>query len=578
MIPILYNPEEMQFKTNGVGMLSDAISCEVLQVLNGEYELEMVYHVRGLHFPQIRQRSIVMAKPDPVTDPQPFRVYRITKPMNGKVTIYARHIAYDMMGIPVAPFSAEGVVAALAAMKSHAVEDCPFTFSTDMISDKAITVKAPKSMWLRLGGTDGSILNTFGGEYEFDRWNVRLHNRRGLNRGVSIRYGKNLTDLKQEENCAGCYTGVYPYWTNAEGDYLELPERKIYAKGNFGYSRILTVDFSSEWTEKPTIEQLRKKTESYIADNDIGVPQVSLNLEFVRLEQTEEYRGTAILEQVFIGDTVAVEFTDMGISATARANAVRYLPMLERYKSITLGSIRSGFADIIVNQGKELEKRPNRTYMENAIAVLTNAILGARGGAVRLLDTDGDDMPDTLYIADHADPGQAKKVWRFNYEGWAASTTGYGGPFVMGASFDSGILAESITAGILQSKDGGVKIDLDKGIGNLARGTSAHLSTWDDYMGGWTKDINVVIDEFVSAELEKMQYDTIRDFAARLDSNSLYPEGVKLSLYKFRKSSGQPFASASLEWADGSRSHKTATKDSEESAWQISEMEWLSTD
>ena len=136
------------------------------------------------------------------------------------------------------------------------------------------------------------------------------------------------------------------------------------------------------------------------------------------------------------------------------------------------------------------------------------------------------------------------------------------------------LVADMITAGILRSKDGGVYIDLDNGIGNLARGTSAYLSTFDEEMGGWTKDINVVIGEFVSTELKKMQYDTIRDFAARLDSNARYPEGVKLSLYKFIKSSGVPFASILFEWADGSRSHMTATGSGED-AWDLSEMEWL---
>ncbi len=137
------------------------------------------------------------------------------------------------------------------------------------------------------------------------------------------------------------------------------------------------------------------------------------------------------------------------------------------------------------------------------------------------------------------------------------------------------LIADMIIAGVLRSKDGGVYIDLDNGVGNLPRGTSARLSTWDDEMAGWTRDIDEVIDEFVTVELEKMQYNTIRDFAARLDSNSRYPEGVKLSIYKFRKSSGVPFASVSFEWSDGSRSHKTATGSDGTSVWQISEMEWL---
>lgn len=473
MMPILYDEFETEFASNGVGILRDAIDCEVIRSGKSVYELEMVYPVKGIHFSSIAMRSIILAKPDPVTRAQPFRVYRMTKPMKGKVTVYARHVAYDTMGISVARFSAEGIQAAMKAMKENAVGECPFEFYTNKTSTSAMTVKVPTSMWELLGGTEGSLLDTYGGEYEFDRWQIGLYTSLGADRGVSIRYGKNLTDLKQEENCAGCYTEVYPYWTNTEGDYLELPEQVVPVEGNFSYTKTLTKDFSSEWMEKPTEDQLREKTVKYITDNDIGVPEVSLKLAFVALEQTEEYKGKAILERVLWGDTVAVEFTDMGISAKARVNETRYLPILERYKDVSLGSVKSNFADIIVKQGKELDKRPDMTAMEWAIHLLTKAITGAKGGAVRLLDTDGDEMPDTLYIADDPDPAVALKVWRFNYEGWAASKTGYDGPFVMGASFDSGILAEFITAGTLygmllkagriESEDGKIVIDLTSG-------------------------------------------------------------------------------------------------------------------
>ena len=357
MKPILYAEDEKKFNTNGIGILSDAIDCEVIQALNGTYELEMLYPLKGVHFLQIRQRSIVLAKPDPVTDPQPFRVYRISKPMSGKVTVYARHIAYDMMGIPVSPFTAKGIQAAMSAMKNNAADECPFEFYTDKATASTMTVKVPTDMWSLLGDSDGSLLDTFGGEYEFDRWKVKLYNSRGTDRGVSIRYGKNLTDLKQEENCAGCYTGVYPYWTSAEGAYLELREKVVPVPGEFGYSRILTKDFSTEWMEQPTEEQLRTRTETYISDNNIGVPDVSWKVEFVALEQTEEYKGKAILERVLLGDTVSVEFVDMGISAKARVNEVRYLPILERYKDVY---DRYGDGHPTADQGNYRGKRRQR--------------------------------------------------------------------------------------------------------------------------------------------------------------------------------------------------------------------------
>ncbi|MBQ8579350.1 MAG: phage tail protein [Oscillospiraceae bacterium] len=455
MKPILYKADETAFTTNGIGILSDAIDCTVIQALNGEYELEMIYPLRGIHFLEIKNRCILLCEPDPVTDPQPFRIYRISKPMSGKVTVYARHIAYDMMGIPVSPFTAEGVGAALGAIVDHAAAACPFTFRTDKTTDATMTVKTPMSMWELLGGTAESILSCFGGEYEFDRWNVVLRGRRGADRGVSIRYGKNLTDLQQDENIAGCYTGVYPFWYSngdeTEVGYVELPEKVVHVAGDFEFERILTMDFSAEWKNPPTEDMLRSKTEKYIQSNDIGTPDVSWKVEFAQLEQTEEYRGKALLERVSLGDTVTVEFAQLGISATARAVETRYKPILKRYENVSLGKVRTNIADIVVNQQRQIDDTMNKTALQIAIGQLTAAILGAKGGAVRHLDTDGDGLPDTLYIADNPDPNLAKKVWRFNYEGWAASENGYNGPFMMGASLDTGFVADFITAGTLDA-------------------------------------------------------------------------------------------------------------------------------
>ena len=474
MKPILYESSETGFASNGVGVLSDAVFCEVYRVLNGEYELTMEYPVDGIHFSQIRRRSVILAKPDPVSRLQPFRVWRITKPSRGMVTVYARHIAYDLRGIPVLPFSCEGVILAMEGLKANAAADCPFSFSTDKETGSAFSVTKPQSIWGTLGGQEGSILDTFGGEYDFDRFDVRLLGRLGADRGVSIRYGKNLTSLEQDENCEKCYTGVLPYWVDPEtGAVLQLEERIVPVEGTFDYTNILTLDMTEKFEVQPTPEQLLQATRDYIRSNQIGVPDIGWTVEFVQLEKTEEYKGKALLERVLLGDTVTVIFPKLGIHAAARAVETRYDPIAERYKDIRLGSVRADISDDIVSQGKDIAKKPGKTQMQQAIDALTRSLMGATGGAARLLDTDGDHWPDTLYIADDPDPAKATKVWRYNYEGWGASENGYNGPFVMGATFDNGILADFIRAGtlnanliragVLQSADGSFRLDLNSG-------------------------------------------------------------------------------------------------------------------
>ena len=472
--PILYSATETDFSNNGLGILGDCVSCEVTEEANGIFELVMQYPMGGIHYEDIADRSIIKSKADQFRDPQLFRVYAISKPMSGVVTVSAEHISYDLSGIPVKPFSSESVSLALVDLKDNAVVDCPFDFWTDKDTSGTFRVSVPSSIRSRLGGVEGSILDVYGGEYEFDNYTVKLHNNRGMNRGVSIRYGKNLMDIKQEQNCASIATGIYPYWAgDVDGNtvLVELPEKIVEAPGTYNFVKIRTVDFTESFEAQPTEEELRAKAESYVEANNIGIPSVSLTVSFAQLEQTDEYKNLKLLEQVLLFDTVNVEFPALGVSATAKAIKIVYDSLADRVKSITLGSTKANIADTIATQNKEIEKKPSVSLVQSIAMTLTSAILGAKGGAVRILDTDEDGMADTLYVADNPDPALATKVWRWNYEGWAGSKTGYDGPFVLGATLEDGLLADAVTAsqlvaGTITSKDSGETffLDLDNSI------------------------------------------------------------------------------------------------------------------
>lgn len=472
--PILYSATETDFSNNGLGILGDCVSCEVTEEANGIFELVMQYPMGGIHYEDIADRSIIKSKADQFRDPQLFRVYAISKPMSGVVTVSAEHISYDLSGIPVKPFSSESVSLALVDLKDNAVVDCPFDFWTDKDTSGTFRVSVPSSIRSRLGGVEGSILDVYGGEYEFDNYTVKLHNNRGMNRGVSIRYGKNLMDIKQEQNCASIATGIYPYWAgDVDGNtvLVELPEKIVEAPGTYNFVKIRTVDFTESFEAQPTEAELRAKAESYVEANNIGIPSVSLTVSFAQLEQTDEYKNLKLLEQVLLFDTVNVEFPALGVSATAKAIKIVYDSLADRVKSITLGSTKANIADTIATQKQEIEKKPSVSLVQSIAMTLTSAILGAKGGAVRILDTDEDGMADTLYVADNPDPALATKVWRWNYEGWAGSKTGYDGPFVLGATLEDGLLADAVTAahlvaGTITSKDNGESffLDLDNSI------------------------------------------------------------------------------------------------------------------
>lgn len=497
---ILYAPEEAEFRNNGIGILTDAVDDEVYEELNGQYELTFKYPVSGIHFACIATECYVTAKPDPVTDPQPFRIYRITKPMGGLVTVYARHMAYRNKNITVLPFTAENAPGALAAMKDHTVNDCPFTFWTDKDTTAKMTVAVPKDVWTLLGGSEGSILDCYGGEYEFDKYTVRLWNRRGTDRGVSIRYGKNLKSLKQDENIANVCTGIVPYWTDGNGVLVMLDEKYVSGPGVYREEKLRAVDFSQDFESQPTQGQLRERTERYIAANDIGKPDISLTVEFVQLEQTEEYKGLKLLERVLLGDTVNVYFPEMQVDVSARAVAVRYRPSLGRYKNITLGKVRANLASTVVEQKKEIEKAKNPSNLEQAVNRATDWITNGRGYMVAVQDANGNWIE--LCSLDTMDINSATKVWRWNNGGLGFSGTGYNGPYRLALTQDGEIVAdfittgtldaalvkvvnlvaESIVAGKLSSKDGNAFFDLD----NEVIQTTTDLGVVDEATGAFT--------------------------------------------------------------------------------------------
>lgn len=474
MNPILFPPTETDFNTNGIGVLSDAVSCTVTEERNGAFELEMQYPVTGVHYGHIARRCILLAKPNPVDDAQPFRIYRITRPMSGVVTVYAAHISYDLSGIPVSPFTAASAPAAMAALASNAATDCHFSFWTDKTASAAMTVSAPASIRSLLGGSEGSLLDVYGGEYAFDRFTVRLYGQRGADRGVSIRYGKNLTDLTQEENCQSVYTGCYPYWAGQNGALVTLPEKILSAEGSYDFVKILPLDLSGEWQEAPTPDALRERAFSYMKTNRIGTPKVSLTVSFSQLEQTEEYKGTALLERVLLCDTVNVEFPALGVSATAKCVKTVYDCLLDRYDKVELGDARATIADTLVEQGAAIEKKPDKTFLQAAVDSATSQITGNKGGYVVLHSSTGAKEPDEVLIMDKPDIATATRVWRWNKSGLGYSSTGYNGPYGLAMTQDGAIVADFITAGtlnaaliragVLQDKTGKVfKLDLDAG-------------------------------------------------------------------------------------------------------------------
>ncbi len=461
MIPILFAENETNFTTNGIGRMADAITCKVNEKRNGIFELTMTYPVDGSHFADVRHSRILYAPPADGKTEQPFRIDFISKPLNGIVEIKALHISSQLSHIPVSPFTAQSVTGALAGLSSYAAETCPFTFWTDKSTVAAFKVEVPSSIRSLLGGQRGSVLDVYGGEYEFDGYTVKLHNERGSDRGVTLRYGKNIIDIRQEENIANTYTGVMPYWSGMDASNAEvlvmLQEKVLHAQNaqNFPYQRTIPLDLSNEFENAPTEAQLRTRAQAYMAANDIGKPAVNVKVSFVALWQTEEYKDIANLERVNLCDTVTVEFPALGISVKAQVVETTYDVLAERYESIELGNERTTLAgSIAAGVGDAVDqatgKLPTKTFLQQSVERATDLITGGLGGYV-LIKQDANGKPEEILIMDSDDVNTAVNVIRMNRNGIGFSSNGYAGPFQSAWTIDGHFVADFIDTGTLQA-------------------------------------------------------------------------------------------------------------------------------
>ena len=447
MIPILYESTETAFTTNGLGGLPDTLSCLVTEERNGIFELEMQYPVTGLHYDLIQVGRILYVPHDDTKIRQPFDIYRISKVMNGTVTINARHISYRLAKIPVEPFSAGSCSAAFLGLEEHAVVTCPFTFWTDKSVTASFTVSVPATIRSLLGGTNGSILDTFGtGEYEWDMWNVKFHLHRGSDNGVTIRYGKNMTDLTDDTDSGSTYTGIYPYWYSDQDGLVTLPEKVVYADEHD--DRVVVVDATQSINAKPTEAQLRAWAETYITSH-AGKVSNSIKISFVQLWQTEEYKNVASLQRVKLCDTVTVIHPVLGVETKTNVVKVVYDAIRERYSSMTLSEPKTSLTDIIQDQiNIETESFAQKSFVSSAIAAATLLIQGGYGGHV-VIGSNSDGWPEEILIMDTEDRNTAVNVIRMNMGGIGFSSNGYNGPFQTAWTVDGHFYADWIDTGTL---------------------------------------------------------------------------------------------------------------------------------
>ena len=360
MIPRLFEKNETTFTSYGICPLTDAVSCIVTEERNGEYVLDLEYPRDGQWAEELTADRIILAQPyDNAAQAEPFRITEIGWNMLGNVVVHAEHIGYQLNNIIVGKFNSYTRYPSKAwdNANDHLIGTSPFSFWTDIDdeNDPVLQFKTDEATTLRkmLGGQEGSILDNYGGEVEWNRYTVKLWKSRGADNGVKIAYTKNLTGLTYSIDLSGVYTGVVAFWSDGN-DYCESTLQT--SVHSYAFDRNIVVDASSAFSNYADAQAgIDAWAATYLAANAPD-PAVSVDVEFVPLWQTEEYKEYYGLEHVALCDTVTVLYPPLNLSIKAKVVKTEYNVLADRYESITVSSVRSSLADTIFTMMKEIEK------------------------------------------------------------------------------------------------------------------------------------------------------------------------------------------------------------------------------
>ena len=439
MIPVLYGAYESNFQTMGICPLSDCASARVKRVLNGKDELEIKYPVDGVYFGELQNTRQVLVQPEYQKQPQVYRIYKISKPIKGTVTVYARHVSERKAFDIVKPFTCNTIQEALVQINRNIyLTDSPWSFHSNIYdSNERFVLSVPAS----LGSVLSMLSKTYGGDFEFDMYNVHIWKHRGTgeqpgDNTVEILYGKNLIDLEAVEAVdEKVITGICPIWTSQDGQLVHLTNYIINSQyaGLYPFDRVAVVNFTSAFENRPSEQQLERAAIRYMESQNIGLPAVSLKVSFVNLAQTQEYEYLGILERVNLGDTVFIRHIDLGVNMSARVTQTDFDVLNEKYVSVTVGQVVQNMSSTLSSAGQNVDDKilGASHSLSSAVSHTIETMTGADGGYI-FTNYDSDGYPVEKFIMDTDDKSTAVNVIRLNKDGIGFSSNGINGPYRIG--------------------------------------------------------------------------------------------------------------------------------------------------
>ena len=348
MRPILFEKGTESFTTNGLGVLRDCISCVVTEEINGVFEAEFEYPISGIHYSDITDGSIIrVVLPSWQTYDRTaeFIVYGKTAKIDGVVKFHARHISYMLNTIVVSPFTATSLSDAVSKLKNQSLNNNPFTFSViGLQTSKNVEVNIPASARSILFNT---LLEEYGGELSLYGYRIQIVEHLGHDNGVRIKYGKNMTDVQQTVDSERLFNSVVPYWNGGDGAIV-VYGGLVTATGQTA-AGAAALDLSQEYDTAPSVATLEARALSYLDSATPWIPDTNIKVSYVELSKTKEYGEVAPFEEIFLGDTVTVEYLALGVSTKARIIKTTYDVLAERYTEIEIGNPQPTLVNTIIN-------------------------------------------------------------------------------------------------------------------------------------------------------------------------------------------------------------------------------------
>ena len=344
MIPILYDSNETAFVSNGLCRLKDVISCTVTEERNSIYECDFEYPITGANYGLIQCGRIIAVTHDETGDIQPFDIVSYSRPINGVVTFHAVHISYRQSKLTVSGTNISSLTDALTLLTT-AKPTNPFGYWTDKTSDALFSAAdgVPRSVKQMLGGMEGSILDCYGGEYEWDKWTVRLWKARGRAREFTIRYGVNMMSYDEDVDYSNTYTACIPFWTGS-GENSE----SIVVTGNMvssgvvpynGREACIPLNLTDKFETQPTSAQLEELAYKLMADKNVYIPAQTIKVQFTRLQDSPDYENYASLMECSLCDSVNVMFSDYDVSGSFKIVKTTWNVLKDRFDEMELGTL-----------------------------------------------------------------------------------------------------------------------------------------------------------------------------------------------------------------------------------------------